>query len=144
MDIMSTIQPYIISATSFLSGIWQQGLQNFDLDKLIKGIIVYFLVVWAAFIIWVIKDITNRSTSILVQAFSIIIILVLTPIFGLPIYLLLRPGTTIGERYYEETTYLNEESEAEPEFICHACNSIVDREFRFCPECGSGLLMNCF
>jgi hypothetical protein len=42
----------------------------------IKTVIIYFLVIWVAIFIWVIRDITNRTDSILLQFFSILIILI--------------------------------------------------------------------
>lgn len=81
---------------------------------MVKFVVIYFFALWIAFIIWIIKDITNRTTNLAFQVFCLLIIIVLTPIFGLPIYLLIRPRMTIFEKYYEETEF-EEDEEAEEE-----------------------------
>lgn len=50
------------------------------------------------------KDISNRTESILLQIVSIFIILIFTP-FGIFIYLIIRPGKTLLERSYDEIEY---------------------------------------
>lgn len=90
-----TVRIFLTETFASISG-------NMSLDLGIKLLLGYFFVIWGAFIIWVIKDITNRTTNIVIQTLSIFIILFFTPIFGLPIYFLIRPRTTIFEQYYEE------------------------------------------
>ena len=70
-------------------------------EMVLKFIVVYFLIVWIAMIVWVLKDITNRTNSIILQTLSILIIVFLTP-FGIFIYLLIRPSRTLFENYYYE------------------------------------------
>ena len=59
------------------------------------------MIIWIAILLWVIKDIANRTDNVLLQVISILIILFLTP-FGIFVYLLIRPTKTIFEKYYEE------------------------------------------
>lgn len=70
-------------------------------DFFIKLVVVYFFILWIAILLWVIKDITNRTDNVFLQVVSILIILFLTP-FWVFIYLLIRPSKTIFEKYYEE------------------------------------------
>ncbi|NCP76641.1 hypothetical protein GW830_00645 [bacterium] len=88
---MDTLLSLLETVRSFFMGIFSVISANMSIDLGIKLVLGYFFIIWAAFIIWVIKDITNRTTNILVQTISIFIILFFTPIFGLPIYLLIRP-----------------------------------------------------
>lgn len=74
------------------------------LNTLFVGVGSYLLVVWLACIIWVIKDITSRTHNIFVQVAAILLVICFTPIFGLPIYLLIRPKSTLFEQFYEETS----------------------------------------
>lgn len=94
-SIIDMLRGFVTNAASITSA-------NMSLDLIIKLLLGYFFIIWAAFIIWVIKDITNRTANIFVQALSIFIIIFFTPLFGLPIYLLIRPRQTIFEQYYEE------------------------------------------
>ena len=81
-------------------------LTNLDLTasdsitSLIKFIIVYLLLMWVSIVVWVIKDVTNRSTNILMHVIGVASTL-LFPIFGVCIYLLIRPQRTLFEQYYE-------------------------------------------
>lgn len=68
----------------------------------LQGLIVYLAILWIAIIIWVTKDANNRSNSLLFQVFAILVVIFLTPLFGLLIYLILRPSKTLTERYIEE------------------------------------------
>lgn len=71
-----------------------------SLASIIKLIAVYFGLVWVSLVIWVIKDITNRTTNIFMHIVGILSVL-LFPIFGVFIYLLIRPQKTLFEQYYE-------------------------------------------
>ena len=67
----------------------------------IKFLVLYFFIIWISLLVWVVKDISNRTDNILLQLLSILIILFLTP-FGIFIYFIIRPGKTFLERCYEE------------------------------------------
>jgi len=85
---------------------WENQIWNFLMDFIsiktfIAIVIIYFLIVWVAVIVWVIKDISNRTQSILLQIISIFIVIIFWPLWVL-IYLLIRPHRTFFEKYYEE------------------------------------------
>lgn len=69
-------------------------------DILFRSVIIYFFVVWFCLVIWVVRDITNRTHSLLFQVLSILMVLLLTPL-GIFIYLLLRPQKTLFEQVFE-------------------------------------------
>lgn len=78
-------------------------------DILFRTVIVYFFVVWFCLVIWVVRDITNRTHSLTFQVLSILMVLLLTPL-GIFIYLLLRPQKTLFEQMFEsEFTRLESE-----------------------------------
>lgn len=142
------LTPVISALSNFFGGI----TSNFSIDLAFKIAIAYGLVIWFATVIWVIKDITNRSTSILVHVFSILLIIGLTPIFGLPIYLLIRPNTTLFEQYYEESSLdaiatqpdgEEELSAMTDEMQCPYCHGEIDKNHHYCPHCGKELLVKC-
>ncbi len=107
-------------------------------DLLIKAVVAYLIVVWAAFVIWVVRDITNRSESLIIQTFSILLVVAFTPVFGVPIYLLIRPRTTIFERYYEEVGLAEGGTR-----MCDRCEREVGESYRYCPYCRNELLAAC-
>ncbi len=76
--------------------------EKVTIENLIKFFIVYFFIVWITLLVWVYKDITNRTDNFFYQFISILIILIFTPIFWFLLYLIIRPGRTLIEKYYEE------------------------------------------
>jgi type VI protein secretion system component VasK len=68
------------------------------------GLIVYLLLLWAALIIWTTKDVISRTNNIILQIISIILVVVLN-IFGILIYLAIRPTKTIIEKFFEDLEY---------------------------------------
>lgn len=81
----------------FIQALWDQV----TFEMFIKFLILYFFIIWIAILAWVIRDISNRTDSLFLQVISVLIILLFTPL-GVFIYLLIRPGKTLFEKYYEE------------------------------------------
>ena len=71
------------------------------LQLAIAGAIVYLGVLWIVLIAWVTKDIVNRSNNLLLQTISVLLVIILN-IFGLLIYLAIRPQKTLKEKMLEE------------------------------------------
>lgn len=86
-------------------------------DLLFRSIIVYFFVVWFCLVVWVVRDITNRTNSVVFQVFSILLVLFLTPL-GIFIYLLLRPQRTLFEQVFE-VEFLKLDAEYQKEQAMH-------------------------
>ena len=76
-------------------------LQWMNPDMIVRTIVVYFFIVWFCIVVWVVRDITNRTRSIVFQVLSIILVLFLTPL-GIFLYLLLRPQKTLFEQVFED------------------------------------------
>ncbi|MFA6079901.1 MAG: hypothetical protein WC753_00265 [Candidatus Gracilibacteria bacterium] len=76
-------------------------LANLDINMLMRGLIAYIFIIWFCIVVWVAKDINNRTRSVLLQIFCILIVLFLTPL-GIFIYLLIRPQKTLFEKIFEE------------------------------------------
>lgn len=131
---------YISFATKFFSWL--------TFESFLKLIVIYFFIVWIAIIIWVTKDIINRTNNILLQIFSILTVLVWTPLW-IVIYLLIRPSKTLFEKYYEEASVIEEdlsiaEKQHEIEKInCPSCDYEINSEYKFCPNCRVCLKKSC-
>ncbi|MDD2487552.1 MAG: zinc ribbon domain-containing protein [Candidatus Gracilibacteria bacterium] len=143
MDFLNTVFENLVR-------FYQLIIQNITLDGIIKFSILYFFIIWGAFIIWVVKDITNRTTNLFLQVLSIIIVILFTPIFGLPIYLLLRPRATIFEKYYEDAEEVEFEEENNIQenmkkdiILCPYCSKHIDEDFSYCPYCKEKLIKKC-
>ncbi|MDD5769832.1 MAG: zinc ribbon domain-containing protein [Candidatus Gracilibacteria bacterium] len=115
-------------------------------ESFLKLIVIYFFIVWISIIIWVIRDIINRTNNIFFQIFSILTVVIGTPL-GIVIYLLIRPSKTLFEKYYEEASILEEDlsdfGEKEEEIKCPKCNYEIKAEYKFCPNCRVCLKKEC-
>lgn len=77
-----------------------QIYQSINFEFIIKFVIVYFFLIWISLVVWVLKDIRNRTTNVFFQIFCLIVAVI--PFFGIFVYLLFRPSRTLYEKYYEE------------------------------------------
>ncbi|MFC1655910.1 hypothetical protein ACFL3C_03510 [Patescibacteria group bacterium] len=68
------------------------------------GLVSYFLLLWLALIIWATKDIISRTNNIPFQIISIFLVVFLN-IFGLIIYIAVRPSKTLIEKFFEDLEY---------------------------------------
>jgi len=96
-------------------------LNYITIENTIKFFVLYFFVIWITILVWVYKDITNRTDSIIYQIISILVVLLFTPLFGLFIYLIIRPSKTLFEKYYEEV-----------EFNLEALSKDIEKKLKFC------------
>lgn len=76
-------------------------LSQLDFNMILRWIILYFFVIWFCIVVWVAKDISNRTRSLALQIFCILLVLFLTPL-GIFIYLLVRPQKTLFEKIFED------------------------------------------
>ena len=127
-------------------------------ETFLKWLALYFFVFWIAIIIWVTKDIINRTNNILLQILSIFTVLFLSPLWVV-IYLLIRPSKTILEKYYEQGNFepiledmsfdeIEEESCCENNIAqnnlkCFSCWFTISSDFHFCPNCKISLKKEC-
>lgn len=130
-----------------LSSLWE----NTTFEIVLKFFIIYFCIIWVAVIIWVIKDITNRTDSFLFQLFSIFLVIILTPL-GILIYLIIRPSKTLYDKYYDEIesnldifwSIIKEKMDVDLEKIhCYMCKKPVWMDFSYCPHCKASLIKQC-
>ncbi len=99
------------NSESLFGQIWE----SVSFELALKFAVLYICIIWIAIVVWVIKDITNRTTSILLQVFCILLV-VLLPFMWVFLYLLIRPGNTLLEKYYWE---VEENLDTIAEFIQH-------------------------
>ncbi len=115
------------------------------IESALKFLVLYFFIVWISIIVWVYKDITNRTNSTIYQIISLLLVLIFTP-FGVFIYLLIRPIRTITEKYYDEIEdNLDILSEAITHTVipCPNCKKEINSHYSFCPHCDFSLFAPC-
>lgn len=118
----------------------------FNTNKVILFFLIYLAValagIWLSLILWTIKDITKRSISWVARILAPALVLFFF-IFGLVIYLLIRPSLTLEKEFREK---LNEEilvrSLVKPHF-CSDCQQEINSTWLYCPNCKKQLQKPC-
>src|SRR5436305_14527416 len=100
----------------------------------VAGFVAFGLAVQFSIVVWTFMDIRSRSRDKLVWAFATLLVLLFT-VFGLIVYLILRPHETLMQAYERslEEEALLQEIEERP--ICPNCRHRVEPKFRICPNC---------
>ena len=94
-------------------------------------------------VVWAFRDIRARSKDVFAHIFVLLIVIILN-VFGLLIYLLLRPRETLSESYersLEEEALLQE---IENKSHCPGCGHRVQEDWQLCPHCHTRLLNICY
>jgi RNA polymerase subunit RPABC4/transcription elongation factor Spt4 len=117
--------------TNFEPGSW--------LGITLRGVFVYLFILWVAIVIWVARDSVARSKNLIFQVGAIALAIALN-IFGLLIYLIIRPQKTLTESFQQE---LEQKILSEREDDCQKCGRPLPLEFQFCPGCGEEARHHC-
>ncbi len=100
-------------------------------------IAIFFIFLWVVAIIRVIRDIISRTNSFSLQVISILFITFLTPLVGLPLYLLIRPLS------YKMDRIPRREACASNLIPCYNCSTLNSKEYVCCIACGERLKTKC-
>lgn len=101
----------------------------------------YLGLIWFGLILYTWVDIKDRSASRAVQLSAAFLVLV-GGIFGLFLYMFLRPRLTLGEsaqKRLEEKLLVKESLEG----ICPTCGFVLEKDYIFCPNCSQSLKKVC-
>ncbi len=107
---------------------------------------VWALLLWISIVVWVYRDIRDRSRDSSLQVLSAFVVLVFFPGFNLPglaLYLMLRPRESLEETYarsLEEEALLRELGD---EGSCPSCRKLIEKEFQYCPSCQTQVKDKC-
>lgn len=112
-------------------------------DGIVKAVLIYLGILWFAIVIWVGRDIINRTNNVLFQV-AVILINIILPVFGLILYLIIRPSKTLLEKYYEELEYNFLAEHAHDEEKCPRCEAVLSAEFLYCPSCSEKVKSSCW
>lgn len=108
----------------------------------VAGFVAFGLAVQFSIIVWTFMDIRSRSRDVLVWIFATLLVLLFS-VFGLVVYLILRPHETLMQAYERslEEEALLQEIEERP--ICPNCRHRVESTFQICPYCLQKLKETC-
>lgn len=107
---------------------------------------IWALLLWLTVVVWVYRDIRDRTRDSSLQMLSVFMALIFFPGFNLPglaLYLMMRPRETLEEAYarsLEEEALLRELGD---EGSCPSCRRLVEKDFQFCPSCQTQLKDPC-
>ena len=97
---------------------------------------------WLALVMWTWRDMRQRSRDPLAQIAAALVVAVLG-VFGLVIYVMLRPPETLAEAYERslEEEALLQNIEERP--ICPGCGRAAKDDWQVCPYCHTRLKKAC-
>lgn len=105
------------------------------------AIISYIALIWLALSLYAWFDIRERTTN---RAFRLVYTLLVGVggVFGLLIYLIIRPRLTLAESAQKrlEEKFLVKES---IELFCPNCGFVLEKDYLFCPNCSQNLKKLC-
>jgi RNA polymerase subunit RPABC4/transcription elongation factor Spt4 len=100
------------------------------------------VLIYSSCLIWITRDIKNRTNNFLIQISSIILGLLFIP--GLIIYLLLRPRETVDEKKSRNVIRKIELVAIESKLrTCSHCTTLNKMKFKYCVNCGTELKSEC-
>jgi hypothetical protein len=111
----------------------------------LAGIILvsYALVLWLSAIVWVYRDVRNRTTDPTSQLIAVLLVAVFN-LPGLIVYLVIRPQATMADAYERslETEAVLHELQLTAN-SCQSCRRPIDDDFNVCPHCKTILREGC-
>ena len=69
-------------------------MEIITLKNVIVFAVLYFFVIWISLLVWVVKDISNRTDKVYLQIISVLTIIIFTPLW-IFLYLIIRPSKTL-------------------------------------------------
>ena len=125
-----------------LLAIWDDG--QWERWGILAAIVIgaYLAVMWAAALYWVYRDAMARSRDPLAHYLAVGAVAVFN-LPGLLLYLILRPKTTLTERYEQqlEAEALLHEIQDQP--TCPQCRRRIGEDYLTCPYCRASLRVAC-
>lgn len=98
-------------------------------------LISYALVLWLSAVVWVYRDVRNRTADQVSQLVAVVLVAVFN-VPGLIVYLVIRPQTTLADAYersLEAEAILHELQLTASS--CQGCRRPIDDDFNICPFC---------
>lgn len=102
----------------------------------------YLFAVYAGLIVWTFRDVRSRSRDVLAQILAVLLVAIFN-LFGLMIYALLRPRTTLAEEYERSLTEEAILQDLEERRLCPSCQRRVAPDYIVCPACHHQLKLRC-
>lgn len=102
----------------------------------------YLALLWLSAMVWTYRDIQARTRDQLTHIVSVLLVLVFN-VFGLFVYLVLRPKETLAEAYERQLEAEALLREVEEQASCPSCRRRVRDDYVLCPYCRTRLRETC-
>jgi RNA polymerase subunit RPABC4/transcription elongation factor Spt4 len=102
----------------------------------------YLALLWLSAMVWTYRDIQARTRDQLTHIVSVLLVLVFN-VFGLFVYLVLRPKETLAEAYERQLEAEALLREVEEQASCPGCRRRVRDDYVLCPYCRTRLRETC-
>jgi hypothetical protein len=99
--------------------------------------LLLLIFLWIIAVIWTAKDILARTNNSGLQVISILLVTLLSPLIGLPLYFIVRPV------YFKKDLIPRRESCALNLITCGNCHTLNPKEYECCIACGEKLKISC-
>ncbi len=128
------MEDFILDSVTFIG--------NIDFSFVLRMFFYVYLFFWIMVVIWVWFDASERSSNVPFKVFSVTITLLFN-VFGLLIYLLVRPVDSYEERYLNELEKKYLQLETSGIMQCPECSFDLEPGFVVCPRCGKSVKVKC-
>jgi RNA polymerase subunit RPABC4/transcription elongation factor Spt4 len=125
-----------------LSQLWTAIVSNPLIQLSVRLAGLYILAIYLAMVFWTVRDAQQRTENQLLPYLAGLMVVILN-IFGLFLYLIVRPKETLGEAYERQLAEESLLAEAEQRVVCPTCKERVQEEFILCPTCRTRLKRVC-
>src|SRR6266540_1106776 len=115
-----------------LNQLWTSIVSNPLIQLSVRLAGLYILAIYLAMVFWTVRDAQQRTENQLLPYLAGLMVVVLN-VFGLFLYLIVRPKETLGEAYERQLAEESLLSEAEQRVVCPTCRTLLKR---VCPSCG--------
>src|SRR5436189_3554539 len=103
---------------------------------------LYILAIYLAMVFWTVRDAQQRTENQLLPYLAGLMVVILN-IFGLFLYLIIRPKETLGEAYERQLAEESLLAEAEQRVVCPTCKERGQEDYILCPTCRTRLKRMC-
>lgn len=125
-----------------IGGIWTAFVNNALVQFSVRFIGLYLLFLYLAMAYWTVRDAQGRTEHPILPYLYGLLVVVLN-LFGLFLYLVIRPRETLAESYERQLAEESLLAEAERRLVCPTCHERVSDDFLLCPTCRTRLKRVC-
>ena len=125
-----------------IGAIWTQFTSSALVQFTVRFVVVYIFFLYLAMVFWTVRDAQHRTENPIMPYLAGLMVVVLN-LFGLFLYLIVRPRETLAEAYERQLAEESLLSEAEQRLVCPTCHERVQEDYILCPTCRTRLKRVC-